>query len=48
MSNISKYIFGKLKEENMVNKNFVFSATVRGFHVNKSVWKPEKDEKLIY
>ena len=47
MSNISKYIFGKLKEENMANKDIVFSVAVRGFHVCKSIWKPEGGEKLM-
>ena len=47
MSNISKYFFGIIKEENIANKNIVFSATVRGFHEYESIWKPEEGEKLI-
>ena len=31
----------------MANKNIVLSATVRGFHVYKSIWKPEEGEKLM-
>ena len=31
----------------MSNKNIVFSAAVRGFHIYKSIWKPEEGAKLI-
>ena len=43
----SKYTFGKLKEGNEANENFVSSGTVRGFHMYKSNWKPEEGEKLM-
>ena len=46
MSNISKH-FGKLKEENITDKNIIFSAAVRGFHVDNNIWKPEESEKLM-
>lgn len=29
-----------------INKNLVFSAAVRGFHVYKTCWKPREDELL--
>ena len=45
MLSISKYIFGKLKEENMANKNVVFSVAVRGLHLYKSIWKLEEGQK---
>ena len=44
MSNVSNYVFGGLKEENMKNKNIAFSAAVIGFHVYKGIRKPEKCE----
>ena len=28
------------------NKNIIFSAAVRGFHVYKASWKPKEDELL--
>ena len=28
------------------NKNIIFSAAVRGFHVYKASWKPSEDELL--
>ena len=31
----------------MTNKNIAFSAAVRGFHVYKSIWKPEEGEVLM-
>ena len=31
----------------MANKNIAFSATARRFQVQKSIWKPEEDEKLM-
>ena len=46
MSNISKH-FVKLKEENITDKNIIFSAAVRGFHVDNNIWKPEEGEKLM-
>ena len=46
MLNTSEYLFGKSKEENMGNKNIVFSTAVRRFDMYKSIWKTE-GEKLL-
>ena len=42
--NISLYLRRKLDE--MSNKNLVFNAAVRGFHVYKTNWKPQDIELL--
>ena len=47
MSNVSNYAFGESKEENMKNKNIFFSAVLKGFHVYKSIRKPEESEVLM-
>ena len=30
------------------NKNIIFSAAVRGFHIYKPIWKPKEDELLEF
>ena len=47
----SSYIFllvisTSFKQKMANNKNIIFSAAVRGFHVYKASWKPKKDELL--
>ena len=47
----SSYIFllvisTSFKQKMANNKNIIFSAAVRGFHVCKASWKPKEDELL--
>ena len=47
----SSYIFllvisTSFKQKMANNKNIIFSAAVRGFHVYKASWKPKDDELL--
>ena len=43
----SSYIFLLVIKKKMANnKNIIFSAAVRGFHVYKASWKPKEDELL--